>query len=145
MPDGVVPAYQQLCRNILEPIRLYYATPLRILSGYRSPGDNRAAGGVGDSQHMATAKFCAADWWVPTLGMRDIFDWVRLESGLVWDQLILEHGQHNDIVHTSWSTTPRRMALEGATANRTGYISWEVSKAKAEVTPLGKVSDEDSN
>ena len=126
MPDACVLAYRSLCENILEPIRSHVGQPLRILSGYRSPAANAAAGGVSDSQHVATSSFCAADWWVPTLDMRGIFDWVRTESGLVWDQVILEHGVHNDIIHTSWSTTPRRQALEGATANRTGYQSWDV-------------------
>jgi zinc D-Ala-D-Ala carboxypeptidase len=127
MPDSCVLAYRSLCESILEPIRAHLGLPLRILSGYRSPAANAAAGGVSDSQHVATATACAADWWVPTLDMRTAFDWIRLESGLAFDQLILEHGIHNLIIHTSWSTTPRRMALEGATANRTGYITWPVT------------------
>jgi hypothetical protein len=126
MPDEVVPSYQHLCEDILEPIRQHVTQSIHILSGYRSPNANRIAGGVGDSQHVATVNYCAADWWVPTLLTRPIFDWIRLSSALPFDQLILEHGVHNDIIHTSWSTTPRRMALEGATANRTGYQTWPV-------------------
>ena len=126
MPDSCDIPYRHLCEDILEPIRSHVGEPLRILSGYRSPSANQAAGGVSGSQHVATADYCAADWWVPTLDMRGVFNWIRLESKLPFDQLILEHGDHNDIIHTSWSTTPRRMALEGATANRTGYQSWPV-------------------
>lgn len=128
MPDSVVPSYQHLCEEILEPIRSHVAQPLRILSGFRSPDANHQVGGVGDSQHIATPLACAADWWVPGADMRGVFDWIRLTSGLFFDQLILEHGKVSDIIHTSWSTTPRRMSLEGATANRTGYKTWEVSK-----------------
>ena len=127
MPDEVVESYRRLCVDILEPIRSHAGQPIRILSGYRSAAINQVAGGVSDSQHVATSAYCAADWWIPTLDMRSVFDWIRTKSGLVWDQLILEHGVHNDIIHTSWSTTPRRQALEGATANRTGYQNWPVT------------------
>ena len=126
MPEDVVPSYQKLCESVLEPIRQHLAQPLRILSGYRNPQANQAAGGVAHSQHEATSVFCAADWWVPGESMQNVFDWIRLESGLVWDQVILEHGKLSDILHTSWAATPRRIALEGATANRTGYKAWEV-------------------
>lgn len=126
MPDGCVLSYQHLCAEILEPIRTHVGEPLRILSGYRSPEANKAAGGVADSQHVATANFCAADWWVPSVDMTGVFNWIRLESKLQFDQVILEHGKTSDIIHTSWAIKPRRMALEGATANRTGYKAWEV-------------------
>lgn len=126
LPEDCIGSYRNLCETILEPIRVHIAEPMRILSGYRCPDANLAAGGVRNSQHMATSEFCAADWWVPVLDMRGIFNWIRIQSGLNWDQLILEHGEHTDIIHTSWSTTPRREALEGATANRTGYTKWPV-------------------
>lgn len=127
MPQACVASYRSLCANILEPIRLHLGQPLRITSGYRTPASNAAAGGVPISQHCATDQFCAADWWVPTADMRQVFDWVRLESGLIFDQLILEHdGGNLCIIHTSWSTTPRRMALEGQTANKSGYTAWPV-------------------
>ena len=129
MPEEYVASYRSLCETILEPIRSHLGLPLRITSGYRSPESNAAAHGVPASQHCATDQYCAADWWVPTADMREVFDWVRLQSGLVWDQLILEHdGGTLSIIHVSWSTTPRRMALEGATANKTGYTNWPVSK-----------------
>ena len=127
MPDDCVASYTQLCQEILEPIRVHTNNPIRITSGYRSPESNKAAGGVSNSQHCATATYCAADWWDPTADMRELFDWIRLESKLPFDQVILEHdGGTLSIIHTSWSTTPRRQALEGATANQTGYKSWEV-------------------
>lgn len=128
MPDNCVLSYRSLCETFLEPVRAHIGGTIRILSGYRSPNANQSAGGVPNSQHVATSSYCAADWWSPTSDMRAVFDWIRLESGLVWDQLILEHGVHNDIIHSSWSTTPRRQALEGATANRTGYQNWPVAK-----------------
>ena len=131
MPEECVGSYRSLCESILEPIRLHIGQPLRITSGYRTPASNAVAGGVSSSQHCATDRWCAADWWEPSTNMREVFDWIRLQSGLKFDQLILEHdGGNLCIIHTSWSTTPRRMALEGATANRTGYISWPVTGEK---------------
>ena len=127
MPDSVVPSYQHLCEDILEPIRQHLGQPLRITSGYRPPDANQHAGGAPHSEHMATTERCAADWWEPSSDMRAVFNWIRTTSGLLFDQVILEHGEHMDIIHTSWSTTPRRMALEGATANRTGYTTWKVT------------------
>lgn len=125
MPDICIGSYRYLCGLILEPIRSHLGIPIRILSGYRSTEANQAAGGVGNSQHVATDHYCAADWWCPTVDTRTIFDWIRLSSGLPFDQVILEHGKI-DIIHTSWSTAPRRIALEGATSNRTGYQTWPV-------------------
>ena len=125
MPDSVVLAYRALCETLLEPIRDHLRQPLRILSGYRSPAANQAAGGVQHSQHEATPISCAADFWVPTTDMRELFDWIRLESGLVWDQVILEHGLKNDLIHLSWvEDNPRRMALEGDSGNRSAYKAW---------------------
>jgi len=120
MPDEALASYTALCGTLLEPIRERFG-PILITSGYRSASANRMAGGVPDSQHVATADHCAADWWIAKVTIRDVFDWIRLESSLVWDQLILEHGDTGDIIHLSWSKTPRREALEGLTGNRSGY------------------------
>jgi hypothetical protein len=125
MPEAAVPSYRMLCTELLEPINAKFG-PVMVTNGYRDEAANKLAGGVPTSQHIATAEKCAADWYIlafvtPKTTMRDVFDWIRLESSLVWDQLILEHGERTDIVHLSWSRTPRRMALEGLTANRGQY------------------------
>ena len=130
MPEKVVPAYTALCTELLEPIRAKWGAIL-ITSGYRSAQANKLAGGVPTSEHVATPEKCAADWeiltfTVPKSTMRDVFDWLRLESTLVWDQCILEHGDRGDLIHLAWSITPRRQALEGLTANRSGYTQCAV-------------------
>lgn len=127
MPDDAVASYQNLCRLLLEPIRQQFSEPILITSGYRSPGDNAAAHGVPDSQHVATDRYCAADWYVPSHhhDMRPVFDFIR-KSNLPFDQLILEHGSVGDVIHLSWSVENRRVALEGKTANQSAYQSWTV-------------------
>lgn len=124
MPDeGIVDAYVQLCVRILEPLREWAGEPFHITSGYRSEEANARIGGVKGSQHIATAVDCACDGYFEShrASMQAPFDWLRIESGLPVDQLILEHSKNGDIVHISWSKNPRRQALEGATFNKSPY------------------------
>lgn len=126
MPEACVPAYRELCVQILEPIRIHFDAPMRITSGYRSPASNDQAHGVSKSQHIANAGMCAADFFI--LGysdMRPVFDWIRSQSDLPFDQVILEHGHSADVVHVSWMKAfQRREALEGKTNNMSAYTAW---------------------
>jgi len=128
MPSNVVPAYVNLCAEILEPIREQFETPLTITSGYRSPDHNKEIGGAKGSQHMATPDFCAADFKC-AVDMQVVFDWIRLSSGLPFDQVILEH-EHGDgppaCIHISWAKDYRRVALEGLTHGRSSYVKRDV-------------------
>lgn len=126
MPEAAASAYRILCPQILEPIRTQAGGELEITSGYRSPLSNAEAHGVKNSQHMATEYCCAADFAVPGVkDLRPVFDWIRLESGLPFDQVVLEHGDNCDVIHISWAKAyQRREALEGATHNRTAYDHW---------------------
>jgi len=123
MPGGAAMAYRQLCETLLEPLRAEFAEPFVITSGYRSPEINAEIGGAPSSQHIATAEYCAADGYFVShrRSMQPVFDWLRMKSGLAFDQLILEHGKYGDVIHISWSRRPRRMALEGATFNQSAY------------------------
>lgn len=124
MPDeGVVQCYLALCL-MLETIRAQFPEPFIIDSGYRDAAANARIGGVKDSQHVATDKYCACDFYLATYrkSMLPVFDWIR-ESDLEFDQLILEHGKNGDIIHLSIAEKPRRMALEGATFNQSPYVA----------------------
>lgn len=135
MPDDCVPMYTVLCHNLLEIIRAQFDTPILITSGYRTSMENRHDGGVADSQHIATSEYCAADFKfeiiAESVNMRPAFDWIRQQPNLVWDQMILEHTltSSGDIIHLSVArgVINRRDALEGETANRSGYGSWPVA------------------
>jgi zinc D-Ala-D-Ala carboxypeptidase len=48
---GVIKNLAALCENVLEPLRGAANAPIRISSGYRSPGLNKAVGGSATSQH----------------------------------------------------------------------------------------------
>lgn len=139
LPADVVPSYTALCVTLLEPIRAQFG-PLQITSGYRTPASNAAAHGVPTSEHVATAAYCAADFKpvTPPQGAvnqsgvlvgspQDIFDFVRNNPKLAWGQVIWEKDPGGDIVHLSWeASSPRRMALSGATHNAEPYVTWSV-------------------
>ena len=129
MPAECVEPYTELAK-VLELFRAQFSEPIDITSGYRTPESNDEAHGKLHSQHMATADYCAADWYFPSMlkNMRPAFDWVRQQATVVWDQCTLEHDLEtgNDIVHLSWSKTPRREALEGQMFNAGPYKQWAV-------------------
>lgn len=51
VPSHYIPALQQLCKEILEPLREFAQQPVVISSGYRCPQLNIKVGGVYSSQH----------------------------------------------------------------------------------------------
>lgn len=76
-----------LCKTLLEPIRVHFGSPLIVHSGFRCPALNKAVGGSKSSQHTL---FEACDFHIVGVALKNIFDWIRLKSGLKWGQLILE-------------------------------------------------------
>lgn len=126
IPKEALPSFTAMCKEILEPIRQKYGMVV-IHSGYRSPLHNTAVGGKPTSQHIATADHCACDFSIPGADLSAVFDWLRLTARLPIDQLILEYGKDVDndpiCIHLSWSKTPRFMAMEGLTHNRSPYVS----------------------
>jgi hypothetical protein len=127
--DAHIDALLQLfCNNVLEPIRSKFGA-VRITCGNRTPEHNAAVGGVATSQHIWSPEHVAVDFQVvklvgqteftpPTL--QEVFDWIRLESGLPFDQVILERGgcpdsEADDCIHVSYTLHPRRQAKVGET------------------------------
>ena len=74
-----------LCENVLEPVRIHWAKPVVINSGFRSLRVNRAIGSRDSSQH---AKGEAADIEIPGIDNLVLYYWIAEE--LDFDQLILE-------------------------------------------------------
>lgn len=107
---------QQLCENILEPLRDAYGKPIIVSSGFRSQALNKAINGAKNSQHMLGQ---AADI-VPRYQSgwsdeqrrqecRRLFDLIR-KLCLPFDQLIDE--KNFSWVHVSYGERNRRQVLQ---------------------------------
>lgn len=96
----VPPQYQTQLRALvthaLEPARVGLGVPLAVLSGYRSPALNKAAGGSATSQHVVGEAADLAPQGRPALAL---FDWFRAQvaaeaPGLELGQVIFYPAQH---------------------------------------------------
>lgn len=135
MPDAAVHAYRNLCALILEPLRMWAGEPFHITSGYRSPEVNARIGGAKKSQHVATLDYCAADGYFEShTTMEAPFTWLRMDSGLPFDQVIRESGKYRWILHISWAKEPQREALVGQTFNQGAYTAAYVAPKHEEKT-----------
>lgn len=114
-----------LCMNILEPIRQHFKQPMNIHDGYRDPGHNARVGGKPDSFHMFVGGKSAADFDVQSHSYKEVFDWIRLQSGLPFDKVILESNDAGVAaaihIQVDRSAAPRRQAFTGGTGASTHY------------------------
>jgi len=83
--SGEIKNLENLCYEILEPLRAKYDLPIKINSGYRSPALSEAIGSKSTSQHC---KGMAADIEIATIPNIQIAYW--LQNNVDFDQLILE-------------------------------------------------------
>jgi len=127
-PEDVVALARVFCSEILEPTRERFGSVV-ITSGYRCPALNALVRGVSSSDHQWTTERVAADFFTPQADLQQVFDWIRLESKLPFDQVIREHGsgRGGDCIHISYRAVPRRVAMVGATHNQSGYERVEVA------------------
>ena len=88
-----------LIKNVLEPIRNHFNSPVIVNCMYRSPLLNKAVGGVATSQHV---KGQAADITVQNHTVQEVFDYIK--NNLIFDQLIHE----GTWVHGSFSLVHNR-------------------------------------
>ena len=106
VPSQYIPTLQQLCCEVLEPLRRFVGEPIVITSGYRCNRLNVKVGGAYASQHTVGE---AADIRLPLTSYsawddhrrhtdletaRKWLDW--LESHTNFDQLILETANDKD-------------------------------------------------
>jgi len=100
-----------LCKEVLEPIHAKFGA-VRIHDGYRDPGHN------------------AADVDAQGTTIQILFDWLRLESDLPFDKVILEKNAAEvpACVHIQIDrlNKPRRQAFIGHTGNSLRYDQVEV-------------------
>ena len=136
-PEECAAILQEFCDLILEPIRARFGA-VRVTSGYRCPELNRQVHGAPGSDHQWTPTRMAADFQTPQADLDEVFDWIRLQSRLPFDQVIREHGSgtgpaaalmaSGGCIHISYrGASSRRIALVGATHNLTGYVPAEVA------------------
>ena len=112
VPSKYVPVLQQLCKEVLEPLRSFVGKPIIISSGYRCNPLNVKVGGAYASQHTLGE---AADIQLPLTSYtgwddnkrhtdmeeaKRWFDW--LENHTDFDQLIMETSNGKDFwIHVS--------------------------------------------
>ena len=91
---------QQLCENVLQPLRDHLGKPVVINSGFRSQAVNMAVGGAKNSQHT---KGEAADIKCKDYPYaKEIYTWIM--DNLKFDQVILERKGKAVWVHVSFRT-----------------------------------------
>lgn len=111
-PPQFIPSLQQLCKEVLEPLRAFAGQPIIIGSGYRCNALNIKVGGVYASQHTLGE---AADIQIPKTPYtewsdgkahtdKDIlnrwFDWIIQNTN--FDQAIIETSNGKDFwIHVS--------------------------------------------
>ena len=114
---AVIANLQNLCNNLLEPLRLRVG-PIRITSGYRSSLVNSRVGGAVDSQHLYGE---AADIVVPGMSVYDVACLVRDE--FLYDQVIQEFGRWTHVSLRMLPTQNRKMPLTAMLKNgKTVYV-----------------------
>ena len=96
-----------LTQNFLQPLRNKLNKAIHINSGYRSELLNRRVGGSKTSQHKYGQ---AVDIYVAGMSPLQLFLYIK-NSGLDYDQLILEKTKSAEWVHVSYSKHNRHQAL----------------------------------
>jgi D-alanyl-D-alanine dipeptidase len=122
-------AAKELAKNIFQPIREHFNSPIFISSGYRSEALNKAIKGSATSQH---SKGEAID--IDMDGRKgptnaEVFTYIR--ENLNFDQLIWEFGTKTnpDWVHASYKKGgPQRKQILRAVRNSAGKTVYEIWK-----------------
>lgn len=101
VPPQFIPRLEQLCKEILEPLREFAQQPIIIGSGYRCPVLNLKVGGVYASQHTMGE---AADIHIP---LNDYTDWddnkhhTNMELAKTWFEWIINHTNFDQAIMES--------------------------------------------
>lgn len=125
--QNIVDNATYLCAKLLEPVRAEFG-PVAVHDGYRDPAHNARVGGKPNSYHLFEGGKSAADI-SGNFSLQTIFDWIRLESGLSFDKVILEfRGGFPACVHLQVNShaAPRRLAFTGSTGAGVVYLPAQV-------------------
>ena len=91
---GEIKNLENVCYEILEPIRAHFDKPITVSSGYRSEALCEAIGSKKTSQH---AKGQAVDFEIPGVPNIKVAYWIQANCD--FDQLILEYYRPDDDQH----------------------------------------------
>jgi hypothetical protein len=118
-----------LCMSVLEGIHAKFGTT-RVHDGHRDPGHNARVGGKKASYHLFEDGKAAADVSASAVSDDVLFDWLRLESELPFDKVILEMDDAGvaQCVHVQVDrfNAPRREAYTGHTGAGKVYLPVQV-------------------
>ena len=123
--DETIENLKILCKNILEPIRANFKSPVVVSSGYRSAAVCAAVGSSSKSQHI---KGQAVDFEIFGIPNKEVSDWIV--KNLDYDQCILEFWTPDEPnsgwIHCSYS----------AAKNRRQYLKASKQDGKIIYSPL---------
>ena len=127
---GEIKNLENLCYEILEPLRAKFDKPITITSGYRSPQLSEAIGSKSTSQHC---KGMASD--IEIFGIPNIQVAYWIQANCDFDQLILEFytpGEPNSgWIHCSYTTDqPRKQFLHAFKSEGKTKYKPVIGKAK---------------
>jgi hypothetical protein len=118
-----------LAKTVLEGIRTHFG-PVDIHCGYRDPAHNARVGGKPNSFHLFADGHSAADLASSHVSLPQVFDWIRLESKLPFDKVILEKNSAGSAacvhIQADRLNKPRREAYIGGTGACQHYEPVEV-------------------
>ena len=118
---------KQLCLNVLQPLRDYYETPIKVTSAFRAAKLSEAIGSSSKSQHCLGM---AADFEIFSVPNNEVSDWIK--ENLMFDQLILEFwkpGEPNSgWIHCSYNPE--------INSNRKEYLMAIKTDGKTEYKPI---------
>lgn len=97
LKEPIFSRLKNLAINLLQPISTKYNNMVIINSGYRCKDLNSAVGGSATSQHCLGE---ASDFYIKGKKLREVFDWIKNDSKLMYSQLILEC--YNEKNNTGW-------------------------------------------
>ena len=117
-----------LCENVLQPVRDYYGTGVKVNSGFRHPLVNAKVGGSTTSDHC---KGFAADIEIPGIPNAELAEWIA--EHMEFRQLILEFYTpgipDSGWVHVSYNPADNKkqvltaMKENGKTVYKSGLIA----------------------
>jgi len=117
-PDMLMSTMVELA-NKLEEVRTVLGNKIHVNSGYRSPKVNKAIGGTSTSDHQYAQ---AADIICPEFGNPEQICYAIMESGIKFDQLILEYPTPEG---GGWAHIGigKKMRQQVMTKNKHGYFT----------------------